>query len=120
LPQNKACESFEVLAGCRPPTAVGRLGRRVSAYIRLGRTVWLDSGIPRENLDPRLEDRPFLNPVHIMHLILLGLGYNRLGGQRIDRCLAEDMEGSNLRSLFSNLLESTTLCRRHHNYLPLW
>jgi hypothetical protein len=75
---DKACEFFKVLP---PPVTVGRSGGHIFAYIRLGCTVWLDSRIPRDNLDLRLdlrlEDRPVLNPVHIMNLILLGRSVRR-------------------------------------------
>jgi hypothetical protein len=64
---DEACEFFKVLPGRRPPTTVGRF----VAHIWLDHAVWLDSGIPRENLDLRLEDGPIFEPVHIMKLILL-------------------------------------------------
>jgi hypothetical protein len=64
---DEACEFFKVLPGTRPPITAGRF----VAHIRLDHTVWLDSGIPGENLDLRLEDRPIFEPVHIMNLILL-------------------------------------------------
>ena len=43
----EACEFFKVLPGRRPPTTVGRF----VAHIWLDHAVWLDSGIPREDLD---------------------------------------------------------------------
>ena len=64
---DEACEFFKVLLGRRPLTTVGRF----VAYIWLDHAVWLDSGIPRENLDLRLEDGPIFEPVHIIKLILL-------------------------------------------------
>jgi hypothetical protein len=65
-----ACE-FEVWPGRLPPTAIGCFNRHVFTYHRLGYTVWLDSGIPRDDLDLRLGDKPILKPVQTMNLILL-------------------------------------------------
>jgi hypothetical protein len=68
---DEACELLKVWPGRLPPTAIRGFGRRVFTYHRLGNTVWFDSGIPRDELDLRLEVRPILKPVHTMNLILL-------------------------------------------------
>jgi hypothetical protein len=41
-------------------------------------------------------------------------------GQSIDRSLASGRKGSILHGLFSDVLESTTLCRGNHNFSPMW
>jgi hypothetical protein len=68
---DEGCELFRVWPGRLPPATIRRLGRRVFTRRQLGYTVWLDSGILRDELDLRLGVRPILKPVHTVSLILL-------------------------------------------------
>jgi hypothetical protein len=136
---DEACEFFKVLPGRRPLITAGRF----VAHIRLDHTVWLHSGIPRENLDLRLEDRLIFEPVRIMNLILLRRSRNEtfpvgpgsvleinpvywemavigLEAGPLTGALRRAGKVPILYGLFSDLLESTTPCRGDHDYLPLW
>jgi hypothetical protein len=77
---DEAREFFKVLPGRPPPTTIGCFGRRIFTFNQPSSTVRLDSGIPCDELDLRLEYRPALKPVHTVNSILLGRPIRRIFG----------------------------------------